>query len=119
MDQYKPAMSGMRHKSWVGPRDIAHVPSRETGVRHARSRAGMKTPYVGGLSSLASQPSMFEVMGSPDTTTLCTQPHLWHSNVRQSEPEDFGSSFDNSMRFCWHFGHFGRSMAETCSEATG
>jgi hypothetical protein len=79
----------------------------------------MKTPYVGGLSSLASHPSMSEVMGSLDTTTLCTQPHFWHSNVRQSEPEDFGSSFDNSMRFCWHFGHFGRSMAETCSDATG
>jgi hypothetical protein len=41
-----------------------------------------QNPYVGGLNSPASQPSMSEVMGSLDTAIVSTQPHLWHSNVR-------------------------------------
>jgi len=81
--------------------------------------AGNEARYVGGFSSLASQPSMSEVMGPLDTTILRIWPHFRHSNVRQSEPDDPASSFDSSMRFWWHFGHFGRSMAETCSDATG
>ena len=38
--------------------------------------------HVGGLSSLASQPSASEVMGSLSTTVVSTRPHFWHSKLR-------------------------------------
>jgi hypothetical protein len=90
-----------------------------TGFRRRTPRVPVRRPYVGGRSSLASQPSMSEVMGSPDTTVVCTQPHFWHSKVRVSKPDRLASSFDSSMRFCWHLGQPGRSMAETCLDGTG
>jgi hypothetical protein len=75
MNQYNPAMSGRRLKS--GLRHRAALPeflqgnrSMHRAVVHLGGWPEVKTSYVGGLSSPTSQPSMSEVMGSFDTTTV-------------------------------------------------
>ena len=75
--------------------------------------------YVGGLNSPANQPRMPEFMGSLDVTMVRTQPHFWHSKVRQSKPDGPDSSFDSSIRFWLQLGQRGRSIAATCAEDTG
>ena len=75
MRQYRPVMSGKRLKS--GPVGLGHSLRGETA-----QNGRIASRYVGGFSSLASQPSTSEAMGSLDTATVSTRPHFWHSNVR-------------------------------------
>jgi hypothetical protein len=77
MHQYNPVVFGRRLKLGVVPGQTAPPEF----LREAAGSAAMG-PYVGGLNSLASQPSASEVMGSFDTTVVSTRPHFWHSNVR-------------------------------------
>ncbi len=71
MHHYNPAMSGRRLKSGLGQPRCCLSSLKGTTVRAALGvRKENEDPYVGGLSSLASQPSMSEVIGSFDTTTL-------------------------------------------------
>jgi hypothetical protein len=74
---------------------------------------------VGGLSSLASQPSAFEFMGSLGMTVVLVWPHLGHSKVRMAEPQGRDPRLANSMRCCRQFGQPGRSIAETCGGDAG
>src|ERR1700686_3882132 len=69
-------MSGRRHKSVCDESTLSDDGSAGTGSPYGGARL-----YVGGLSSLASQPRASEIMGSSDTTVVLW-PHLWHSNVR-------------------------------------
>jgi len=70
--QYKPVVSGKRLKS--GPRSShQRDPAFPQGNRLARGEQeaiSLQNPYVGGLNSPASQPSMSEVMGSRDTAIV-------------------------------------------------
>src|SRR6266404_5747583 len=76
MRQYKPVVSGKRLKS--GPRNShQRDPAFPQGNRPARGEQeaiSLQNPYVGGLNSPASQPSMSEVMsevmGSRDTAIV-------------------------------------------------
>ncbi|SHH35887.1 hypothetical protein SAMN05443248_4549 [Bradyrhizobium erythrophlei] len=84
MRQYNPFMSGVRLKS--GARTtcdcVEAFPGNRPCGRSKTGRIWLKTAYVGGFSSPASQPRASEVMGSLDTTVVSTRPHRWHSNVR-------------------------------------
>ena len=71
-------MSGERHK-FVVTGQYYHGVLLQIDAFGARAPLH---PYFGGLNSLASQPWMFEDMGSLDTTAVSTRPHFWHSNVR-------------------------------------
>jgi hypothetical protein len=83
-----------------------------------RAEARLET-QVGGLSSLASQPSTFEFMGSLGMTVVLVWPHLGHSKVRMAEPQGRDPRLANSMRCCRQFGQPGRSIAETCGGDAG
>jgi len=64
--------------------------------------------YLGGLSSLFSQPTMRDLIGS-SASTLWTRSHLVHWNVSRTEPAGPGS-VRPSLMLAWHLGQHGPSI---------
>jgi len=78
-DHRKHAIKPFRMRSRRAGIEWKHGSNPQSAGSMFRARVEL---HVGGLRSLASQPSASEVMGSLTATIVSTRPHFWHSKLR-------------------------------------